>query len=77
VDKAGVTETRQWGSYEKITVIRRATAGERKRWCDYGLQCSPRSTCSPGPRRSAPCAGPMPLRPKPDCWCRLLCVVWA
>jgi len=31
MDKPGVTETRQWGSYEKVTVIRRATAGERKR----------------------------------------------
>ena len=31
VDKPGVTETRQWGSYEKITVIRRATAEEGKR----------------------------------------------
>ena len=31
VDKPGVTETRQWGSYEKITVIRRATAEEDTR----------------------------------------------
>ena len=31
VDKPGVTETRLWGSYEKITVIRRASAGEGKR----------------------------------------------
>ena len=27
----GVTETRLWGSYEKVTVIRRATAVEGKR----------------------------------------------
>ena len=26
VDKPGVTETRMWGSYEKITVMRRTTA---------------------------------------------------
>jgi hypothetical protein len=31
VDKLGVTETRLWGSYEKVTVIRRATAEEGKR----------------------------------------------
>jgi hypothetical protein len=31
VDKPGVTETRQWGSYEKITVIRRTTAEEGTR----------------------------------------------
>ena len=31
VDKPGVTETRLWGSYEKVTVIRRATAEEGKR----------------------------------------------
>jgi len=31
VDKPGVTETRLWGSYEKVTVIRRATAEEDKR----------------------------------------------
>jgi hypothetical protein len=31
VDKPGVTETRLWGSYEKVTVIRRATTGEGKR----------------------------------------------
>jgi hypothetical protein len=31
VDKPGVTETQQWGSYEKVTVIRRATAEEGKR----------------------------------------------
>ena len=24
-DKLGLTETRTWGSYEKVTVIRRAT----------------------------------------------------
>jgi hypothetical protein len=30
VDKPGVTETRLWGSYEKVTVIRRATAEEGK-----------------------------------------------
>jgi hypothetical protein len=30
-DKPGVTETRLWGSYEKVTVIRRATAEEGKR----------------------------------------------
>jgi len=28
--KPGVIETRMWGSYEKITVARRATTGERK-----------------------------------------------
>jgi len=31
VDKPGVTETRLWGSYEKVTVIRYATAEENKR----------------------------------------------
>lgn len=31
VDKPGATETRLWGSYEKVTVIRRATSGEGKR----------------------------------------------
>jgi hypothetical protein len=31
VDTPGVTETRMWGSYEKVTVIRRATAEEGKR----------------------------------------------
>jgi len=31
VDNPGVTETRMWGSYEKVTVIRRATADEGKR----------------------------------------------
>jgi hypothetical protein len=31
VDKRGVTETRLWGSYEKVTVIRRASAEEDKR----------------------------------------------
>ena len=31
VDKPGVTETRLWGSYEKVTVIRRATAEEDQR----------------------------------------------
>ena len=31
VDKPGVTETRLWGSYEWVTVIRRATAEEGKR----------------------------------------------
>src|SRR5437870_11798978 len=31
VDKPGVTETRLWGSYEKVTVIRRAPAEEGKR----------------------------------------------
>ena len=31
VDKPGVTETRVWGSYEKVTVMRRATAEEGKR----------------------------------------------
>src|SRR5437660_9511746 len=30
VDKPGVTETRLWGSYEKVTVIRRASAEEGK-----------------------------------------------
>jgi hypothetical protein len=30
-DKPGVTETRTWGSYEKITVIRRASTEEGKR----------------------------------------------
>jgi hypothetical protein len=29
--KPGVMETRLWGSYEKVTVIRRATAEEGKR----------------------------------------------
>jgi hypothetical protein len=31
VNNPGATETRMWGSYEKITVIRRATAEEGKR----------------------------------------------
>jgi hypothetical protein len=31
VDKPGVTETRLWGSYEKVTVIRRMTTEEGKR----------------------------------------------
>jgi len=32
VDKPGATESRLWGSYEKVTVIRRATTtGEGKR----------------------------------------------
>jgi hypothetical protein len=31
VDQPGVTETRLWGSYEKVTVIRRASAEEGKR----------------------------------------------
>jgi hypothetical protein len=31
VDKPGVTETRLWGSYEKVTVIRRASSQEGKR----------------------------------------------
>ena len=31
VDTPGATETRLWGSYEKVTVIRRATTGEGKR----------------------------------------------
>ena len=31
VDNPGVTETRLWGSYEKVTVIRRATSGEERR----------------------------------------------
>ena len=31
VDQPGVTETRLCGSYEKVTVIRRATTGEDKR----------------------------------------------
>jgi hypothetical protein len=31
VDKPGVVETRLCGSYEKVTVIRRATIGEGKR----------------------------------------------
>jgi hypothetical protein len=31
VDKPGAIETRRWGSYEKVTVIRRATAEEGKR----------------------------------------------
>ena len=30
VDNPGVTETRLWGSYAKVTVIRRATAEEGK-----------------------------------------------
>ena len=30
VDNPGATETRMWGSYEKVTVVRRATAGEGK-----------------------------------------------
>ena len=30
VDKPGVTETRLWGSYEKVAVIRRASAEEGK-----------------------------------------------
>lgn len=30
VDNPGGTETRMWGSYEKLTVTRRATPGERK-----------------------------------------------
>jgi hypothetical protein len=30
VDTPGVTETRLWGSYEKVTVIRRASAEEGK-----------------------------------------------
>jgi hypothetical protein len=31
VDKPGVRETRLWGSYEKVTAIRRVTAEEGKR----------------------------------------------
>ena len=31
VDNPGVTEIRLWGSYEKVTVIRRASAEEGKR----------------------------------------------
>jgi hypothetical protein len=31
VDNPGATETRLWGSYEKVTVIRRASAEEGKR----------------------------------------------
>jgi len=31
MDKPGVTETRMWGSYEKVTVIRRASGEEGKR----------------------------------------------
>jgi|SRR5215468_8965887 len=31
VDKPGVTEARMWGSYEKVMVIRRASAEEGKR----------------------------------------------
>ena len=31
VDKPGVTETRLWGSYEKVTVIRRASTKEGQR----------------------------------------------
>jgi hypothetical protein len=31
VDKPGATETRLWGSYKKVTVIRRASAEEGKR----------------------------------------------
>ena len=31
VDKPGVTEARTWSSYEKVTVIRRASAEEGKR----------------------------------------------
>ena len=30
-DKPGVTETKMWGAYEKVTVIRRATVEEGKR----------------------------------------------
>jgi hypothetical protein len=30
-EKPGLTETRTWGSYEKITVMRRPVAGEGKR----------------------------------------------
>jgi hypothetical protein len=30
MDKPGVTETRVWGSYEKVTVVRHATAEEGK-----------------------------------------------
>jgi len=31
VDKPGATETRLWGSYEKVTVIRRASTKEGQR----------------------------------------------
>jgi hypothetical protein len=31
VDNPGTTETRLWGSCEKVTVIRRATTKERRR----------------------------------------------
>jgi len=31
VDKPGVTEARIWGSYEKVTVRRRASSEERRR----------------------------------------------
>ena len=31
VDQPGATDTRLWGAYEKVTVIRRATAEEGKR----------------------------------------------
>jgi|SRR5215470_15722149 len=31
VDNPGVTETRLWGSYEKVTVLRRGSAEEGKR----------------------------------------------
>jgi hypothetical protein len=31
VDQPGATETRMWGSYEKVTVIRRASVEEGKR----------------------------------------------
>jgi hypothetical protein len=34
VSQPGVTETKMWGAYEKVTVIRRATAEEGKRRCD-------------------------------------------
>ena len=31
VSQPGVTETKMWGAYEKVTVMRRATAEEGKR----------------------------------------------
>jgi hypothetical protein len=31
VSQPGVTETKMWGAYEKVTMIRRGTAGEDKR----------------------------------------------
>ena len=38
LDKPGVTETRLWGSYEKVTVIRRVRA-RRRASDDAGVRC--------------------------------------